>query len=134
MSVTKQIEAEIVNLHVAFEQWYNNLMPKSDLEKEIGGRLANLFYIVFPDATKQKRTEFLAMLEKDHGNSIGFRIEIRDVHIEQIDTKTFLATYEEWQYWETASVEADLKIRTSSVLQMVDKNPQWISIHETKIG
>jgi len=128
----KSIENEILKIHKMFQSWYQGTLEPSDLEIEIGSCLADDFYIVTPDATKQTKRELLEMMKNDHGNDANYVIEIKNIEIRSLSDACYLASYQEWQYWYGNS-EPNLKIQTSSVLRKTDDLIKWEVIHETEI-
>ena len=72
------------------------------------------------------------MLSRDQGNDAAYRIEIKHLDVEALSESVFLATYQEWQYWDRA-LNPNLKLQTSSVLQIINSELKWAFIHETAI-
>lgn len=126
------VEREIFELHALFQNWYRGEMKREDLNARIGIHFADNFYIVFPSAKKQSKDELLTMLSDDYGNEPSFRIEIRNFNAQEIAPSTFLAQYEEWQFWGDGE-NAQLKIKASSVLKKEADSFLWLMIHETEI-
>lgn len=126
------VEREIFELHALFQNWYRGEMKREDLGALIGVHFADNFYIVFPSSKKQSKSELLAMMSDDYGNEPSFRIEIRNINAQEIAPNTFLAQYEEWQFWGDGK-NSQLKIKTSSVLKKEADSFVWLAIHETEI-
>lgn len=131
--MNKHIENEIIEVHRLFQGWYNGTIEKAELDTSIGSRLSEQFYIVFPDATKNTKNQLLDMMRNDYDNDKTYRIEIKDLEIDLLSDALFLASYQEWQYWDDES-EPKLKLQSTSILRLLGEKSEWLAIHETQIG
>lgn len=127
----EQVTQEIIDIHLLFQQWYRGEIPKSFLETRIAPRLAENFFIIFPDGQKQTRTELVEMMRGDYGNEPTFCIEIAHIQIDPLSDIRYSASYEEWQRWGDGEV---FGILTRSILEAHNKRVQWISIEENRVG
>lgn len=125
------VEAEIVELHQFFQDWYIGKLERS---KENFDRLENAladgFRIVTPNAQIIERQPLIDGIENAHNTQVAMRIWIEDVHIQHWLDDHVLATYQEWQ-----EKGGETTTRLSSVLfKRKPENPhglEWLFVHET---
>jgi hypothetical protein len=126
-----RVEAEIVQLHQFFQDWYNGAIPNSDdVFNRLENALAEGFRIITPQAQIIRRDSILDAIKKNHNTRLAMRIWIEGVQIQSWFEEHVLATYQEWQ-----QRDAQTTVRLSSVI--LRSNPelpnglQWIYVHET---
>jgi len=126
------VKKEIMNLHQSFQDWYTGKLSRKQLDSVIGDHLDQDFYIVFPDATKQSKTELVDMMRTDYANDTSFCIEIKDIKIQELSATLYLANYQEWQYWGNDNTQPKLQLMSSALIQHHASGYTWIAIHETQ--
>ena len=126
-----EIEREILKIHELFQAWYNGTIEQNSLV-EIESKLSDSFYIVFPDATKNSKNDLTRMMEKDYGNDTSYRIEIKEIKVNLLTESVYLASYQEWQFWDNEE-EPQLKLQTTAVLREDNNMVEWMAIHETGV-
>jgi hypothetical protein len=127
-------EAEIVELHQFFEDWFMGRLDNSDEAfHRFEGVMAEGFTMIPPGGSITERAELLHSLRRAHGVfSEGRAISIRVANIQPRHTQNghLLLTYEEWQ--DEGQGERG---RLSSVLfRRHDAAPngvEWLHVHET---
>lgn len=125
------LEAEIVQLHQFFQDWYNGDIRNT---KEIFSRLVNAladgFRIIMPDGAIIERNTIIEAIERDYNTKSAMRIWIEDVRVQRWFDDHVLASYQEWQ-----EIDGNTTVRISSVLfKEKSKNPnglEWLYVHET---
>ncbi len=125
------VEAEIVQLHQFFQDWYNGALPESkETFQRLKNALADGFRIITPDAKIIERETILNAIESAHNTRSDMRIWIEDVRIQRWFEDQILASYQEWQ-----KINEKTTCRLSSVI--FGSNPEnpngleWLYVHET---
>lgn len=125
------VEAEIVQLHQFFQEWYNGAIPETEETfARLKNALADGFRIITPDAKILERHTIIKAIERNYNSQKGMRIWIEDVHIQGWFEDHILASYQEWQ-----ETDETITCRLSSVIfQSNQDNPnglEWLYVHET---
>lgn len=132
MTITPNIEKEIVELHQFFEDSHNGRLPKS---METMDRYASVtvpdFYVATVDGRIVPREECIAGVLGRNGTLAGLRMWIEKVVVRQQQGDIFIATYQEWGQ----EVSGRRTMFTSTaVFQRDDSKPNgvvWLLIHES---
>lgn len=122
------VEAEIVALHVFFEEWFRGELPQTEVAfARFGDALGDDFVIVSPTGHLSARDPILSAVYDAHGSwPEGNAIRIEAVDVRWRLGGTVLATYEEWQTRDGATTG-----RLSTVLMSTSSPPRWLHVHET---
>jgi len=125
------IEAEIVQLHQFFQDWFNGEVEPSEKNfSRLSDVLGESFRLVSPDGRIHERQTLLDGLFQAHNARQGIRIWIEEVGVLHWFDQLILATYQEWQ-----QIEGSVTTRMSSVLfGKKDSTPnglEWLHVHET---
>ena len=125
------IEAEIVQLHQFFQDWYNGEIELSEENfSRLDDVLAKSFELVSPEGRILERNPLLDGIHQAHNTRKGMRIWIEDVRVLHWFDELVLATYNECQDYEDKTT-----VRLSSVLFRNKSNTpnglEWLHVHET---
>lgn len=89
------IDAEIVQLHQFFQDWYNGAIPETKAGfTRLENALAEGFRIITPDAQIIEREAILQSIESAHNTRLAMRIWIEDVRIQRWFENHILASYQ----------------------------------------
>ena len=127
--VEERCEAEIVELHRFFEDWFNERAGRLDLTR-LSEVLAPDFTMINTDGRLTRRRALLDGLDAARGAKNGLRISIEETTVLSHVGEVVLAVYEESQ-----ELNGQKNRRSSSV--MFRENPkkpnglEWIHVHET---
>ena len=124
---------EVERLHAFFVEWFTAAVPKTEdtYQSRFAKMLHPSFQMVQPSGTLVARDQLLQDLDKAHGSSKSFSIEIRNCKVVLESSDTLLMTYEEWQ---TVGAETTALISTVAFVPNGDdaaRGLQWFHIHET---
>ncbi len=125
------IEAEIVQLHQFFQDWYNGEIELSEEKfSRLDDVLADSFKLVSPEGRLLERKLLLDGIQKAHNARNGIRIWIEDVRVLHWFDELVLAAYHECQEF-----EGNETVRLSSVLFRIKADTpnrlEWMHVHET---
>jgi len=125
------IEAEIIQLHQFFQDWFNGeIEPSEENFSRLSDVLADSFKLVSPDGQVLQRKPLLDGLEQAHNTRRGMRIWIEDMRVLHWFDELVLAIYQEWQ-----QIEGKTTSRLSSVLFVrkpgTPNGLEWLHVHET---
>jgi len=125
------IEAEIVQLHQFFQDWFNGITDPSEEDfSRLSDVLAEGFMLVSPDGRAIDRQPLLDGLYQAYNSRKGMRIWIREVRVLHWFDHLVLATYQEWQ-----EIESQVTARLSSGLFRekagTPNGLEWLHVHET---
>ncbi len=125
------IEAEIVQLHQFFQDWYNgDIEFNEDNFSRLNHVLAESFKLVSPDGKVLERQLLLDGIHQAHNTRQGMRIWIEEVRVLHWFDELVLAMYHEHQ-----DLDGKSTVRLSSVF--FRKKPgtpnqlEWLHVHET---
>jgi len=129
-----RVEAEIVQLHQFFQDWYNGAIDATgETFSRLDEALAEGFRLITPEARVIERDSILEVIRKDHNTRLAMRIWIEDVCIQHWFEDHVLATYQEWQQRDSQTTT-----RLSSVFMRLNPDKpnglEWLFVHETWVS
>lgn len=124
-------QAEIVELHRFFQQWFNGELPRTDETfRRMTRVMSDDFVIVMPDGKRIERDPLLEGLYGAHEGRPGIRIWIENVRMHVREGALAVVEYEEWQQQDG---ETTVRLSTA-VFRDTPGTPNglsWLHVHET---
>lgn len=131
MNITSEmVTAEIVGLHVDFEEWFHGTSESLD---QVEAVLADGFVFVGPSGMAIDRAGVLGFLEGGKGSN-DVVIRIQNVNVAWQRGPLVGVTYEEWQTSSNGGAEQTTGRISTAVLEFDESAPRlfrWLSVHET---
>ena len=136
MTTTSACQAEILELHQFFEDWFaGRLEPSATAFERCRRVLPPDFTLINPDGVRTDQPELLERLQSAHGSARDtyFHIRIDEVSSRPLGADLHLVTYQEWQdtdefvtaRWSTAIMKEDAEAPNGLV---------WLHVQETWIA
>ncbi len=131
-----QIQAEVIQLHEFFVDWFNATCVQTDeyYHANFESRFVDEFEIIMPSGQLFTTEMLFSQLREVYGSSTQFKIQIRNVQTRDVSSDLIVTTYEEWQKNALNSEPADNGRISSGLLKKDDAAPngvRWLHLHET---
>ena len=130
-----QIQAEVVQLHEFFVDWFNGTCEHSEayFDTHFVSRFDDEYQMVMPNGVLFTRATMFPEMYNAYGSS-QFKIQVRKIEARDVGADLSIATYEEWQKGALNS-EPSNNGRVSSGLFRTDASApngvRWVHLQET---
>ncbi len=129
-SIHDLVTQEVESLHAFFVSWFSGQCARECFERDFSRRFSPDLVFIPPAGRRLGLDNLSHSVYQAYASNPAFRIQIRNVRVEQVFGDYLIATYEEWQRNALASTPPD-NGRIATVLFAVREHLVWEHIHET---
>jgi len=131
-SIEKRCEAEVIELHQFFQDWFNGeIEPTNENYARLVDVLSADFILIDPGGNITGGESLLARLRNAHNSRRDFKIWVENFQFRHYEDHIAIATYEEWQIITEGETNARLSTAIFREKAGTPNGVMWLHVHET---
>ncbi|SDB20364.1 nuclear transport factor 2 family protein [Bauldia litoralis] len=131
---TAQIETAIHDIHDFFTDWVGGRCPgdAETFQRNALERISDDLVAIFPAGRRFGKEDFKGYMSSIYGSNPDFRIKIRDIRVNHVNSSMAVVNYQEWQKAAKDSDEPNNGRITTMVLgEKSSGGIEILQVHET---